>query len=106
MRLNDVNQPYLFITSMQFMEEGSRLLEYKPDQLKDSLDFIFNGFLRYHETPIIQRNVFKCLVEVGQNASGQFTEPTFEMYLSFIENNAALINKDNCSSAMEGICSL
>lgn len=106
LELKDFKEPTVMLSALQFINEASQFLENYPEILKDTLVYIINWFVEFHKIPLVQRNVFKSLVEIGQNASSQFNEETFEMYLSFIEENAALIDKDNCSFAMEGICSL
>lgn len=106
LKISDFKEPTVFLSALGFFSDGSIYLEHNKAILPETLQYIIEGFNLYHKMPRIQSSIFKCLVEIGQNSSSCFDESTFEIFLTFIEQNAAIIDKDNCSNAMEGICSL
>jgi len=93
--IKDFFEPTVFYGALGFMADGSVLLPHVNHFLKDSLNYIIEGFSKYHNVKIIQGAVFRALVEISQNGSNAFTEETFDILLNFIETNAALINKEN-----------
>lgn len=103
MDVKDIKEPTLFHSVLGFMNEGSTYLAYNKSLLQPSLEYIFQGFSLYSKVPFIQSSIFKCLVEICQHAPQSFDEGIFENFLTFIEENAVFIEKNNCSNAMEGI---
>jgi hypothetical protein len=106
LEIKEFKEPTMFWTALHFMNEGSIYLPYKNELLKESLEYIFEGFGLYHKISTIQGAVFRWLIEIAQNGSSIFNEGTFELFLSFVEQNASVINKDNWSNAMEGLWSI
>lgn len=102
----DMKEPTMFHSALGFINEGSKYLIYNKQILTPSLEFIIEGFNLYYKIPFIQKSVFNWLVEIGQNASEIFGEESFEVFLTFIEQNASLIDKDNWAIAIEGIWGL
>ena len=96
----------VFHSALLFMEEGATYLIHNKNILSPTLEYIFDGFNSYYQIPKIQSCIFNCLMDISKKASQSFTEEIFEKYLSFIENNASLIEKQNWSNSMEGIWSI
>lgn len=123
LKMGHLCEPTVLHTALLFFNESATYLIYDKSVIMPTLNFIKYGFDTYKYIPWIQGSIFKCLVEICQNMSQWRTDDedlenttpqkgkedvvmAFETILSFLQENAASIEKDNWFAAMEGICSV